>query len=169
MILITVGTQVQQFPRIIEYGLKLIEKEKLEDYIFIQRGSTDCQRLIDAFKGKNKIVCQQYFSDFSNILSQTDIVITHGGVGTIIQALQQQKKIFVVPRLSKYSEHIDDHQIEITTKLSSDNYLIKVLTFSEMENQYLNLKKGNIKFTKFKTNNQNFNNHLYSIIDELNM
>ena len=42
-----------------------------------------------------------------------DVVVTHGGTGAIIGAVKDNKKVIAVPRLAKYGEHVDDHQIEI--------------------------------------------------------
>ena len=45
--------------------------------------------------------------------SRADIVITHGGTGAIIGAVKKGRRVIAVPRLKKYREHVDDHQIQI--------------------------------------------------------
>ena len=49
------------------------------------------------------------------------ILITHGGAGTVIDAVKRGKRTIVVPRLSKYREHIDDHQMELPVRLHAMN------------------------------------------------
>ena len=47
-----------------------------------------------------------------------DVVITHSGVGSILNILDRGKYPIIIPRLSNYGEHVDDHQIEIASKIS---------------------------------------------------
>ena len=54
---------------------------------------------------------------FSELISQCDILITHGGVGSILTGLNNNKKVIAAPRLKKYNEHQNDHQLEIIEKL----------------------------------------------------
>lgn len=42
-----------------------------------------------------------------------DVVITHSGVGTILQLLDEGISPLVVPRRREHNEHIDDHQLQI--------------------------------------------------------
>lgn len=53
------------------------------------------------------------YEEITTQIKKSDIVITHAGVGTIIDVLAQNKKLILFPRLKKYNEAIDDHQIEI--------------------------------------------------------
>ena len=41
------------------------------------------------------------------------MIITHGGTGVIIGAVKSGKKVIAVPRLAKYGEHVDDHQLQL--------------------------------------------------------
>jgi beta-1,4-N-acetylglucosaminyltransferase len=70
--------------------------------------------------GKSKYIPENIeFNDFLEYediifrIKQSDIVITHAGVGTILDVLTQNKKLILFPRLKKYDEAIDDHQLEI--------------------------------------------------------
>ncbi len=55
------------------------------------------------------------FEDVKDILRRADIVVCHGGTGSLITALQQGCRVIAVPRLFALGEHYDDHQLEITT------------------------------------------------------
>ena len=48
---------------------------------------------------------------FNEYFNNADFIIGHAGIGTIITALENQKKLLVFPRLEKYSEHRNDHQL----------------------------------------------------------
>ena len=58
---------------------------------------------------------QQFLNreEFAKIMSKCDLVITHGGTGAIVGAVKQQKKVIAIPRLKKYGEHVDDHQLQL--------------------------------------------------------
>ena len=65
--------------------------------------------------------------DFSNYMQKADLIITHGGVGSIITALNHGKKVIAAPRLSKYGEHVNDHQLQIIKCFEQKNYILKQL------------------------------------------
>lgn len=52
-------------------------------------------------------------SELSAAMARSDLVIAHAGVGSIIQANSLEKPLVLLPRLSKYGEHFDDHQLQI--------------------------------------------------------
>lgn len=43
----------------------------------------------------------------------SDVIVTHSGVGTILQLLDDGISPVVVPRRQNFDEHIDDHQLQI--------------------------------------------------------
>ncbi len=45
-------------------------------------------------------------------------MITHAGVGSILITLMNGKRPIVVPRLARFREHVDDHQLELARRLS---------------------------------------------------
>ncbi len=116
MVFVSVGTQKQQFSRIFE----MVEKSKLlkDDKIVAQTGNT-------IFKSDNiEMIPSLDTNKFNEYIKKADFVICHGGVGTIFNALENNKKILVVPRLAKYNEHINDHQLEIAEELDKEGYII---------------------------------------------
>jgi UDP-N-acetylglucosamine transferase subunit ALG13 len=48
------------------------------------------------------------------MLKAADIVICHGGTGSLITALREGCRVIAMPRLFAKGEHYDDHQAEIT-------------------------------------------------------
>lgn len=70
-------------------------------------------------------------SKFTDIFQKAEIIIGHAGMGTIIKALENEKKLIIFPRLAKYKEHRNDHQLA-TAKSFNEIESIHV-AFSEEE------------------------------------
>lgn len=104
--------------------------------IFVTVGTTEFNGLTEAADNlniKEEIIIQKAngkyipknhksfkFSDsFDDYLEKADIVITHGGAGTIFKLLDMNKKIIAVAN----NERDDLHQSDLTKKLSDENYL----------------------------------------------
>lgn len=51
--------------------------------------------------------------DFDHHVRNADVVVTHAGVGTILQLLEMGIHPVVVPRSRSRKEHVDDHQLQI--------------------------------------------------------
>jgi UDP-N-acetylglucosamine transferase subunit ALG13 len=58
------------------------------------------------------------FETIQQTLKQADIVVCHGGTGSLITALREGCRVIAMPRLFARGEHYDDHQAEITGCLS---------------------------------------------------
>lgn len=61
---------------------------------------------------------------FDSYIATSDMIITHGGVSSILKSMNYRKKIIVFPRLYKFNEHLDNHQTEICQKLSDEGYVL---------------------------------------------
>jgi len=150
-IFVTVGSGPLQFERLIKVCDNLDAKKYK---MLIQKGSCNYipknYKYIDYFK--NNI-------DFQKTVQNTDIVIGHGGAGTIIDVLSKGKKLIVVPRLKKYKEAVDDHQIELAQFFEKQKKLYLCLDEKELENK--------INYAiKDKTTNQNKNSNLIIFLKE---
>jgi UDP-N-acetylglucosamine transferase subunit ALG13 len=51
--------------------------------------------------------------ELEQMYERAALVICQAGVGSIMLGLRKQKKVISIARLSKFDEHIDDHQLEI--------------------------------------------------------
>ena len=47
------------------------------------------------------------------------VVVVHGGSGSIYQALMLGLRPVVIPRLARYREHVDDHQLQLPARLAT--------------------------------------------------
>jgi UDP-N-acetylglucosamine transferase subunit ALG13 len=43
---------------------------------------------------------------------EATVVVTHGGPGSIMLALAEGREPVVIPRMARYHEHVDDHQVQ---------------------------------------------------------
>jgi uncharacterized protein (TIGR00661 family) len=154
MIYVTLGTQKQSFKRLIEY----LEKIDYKGKIYVQNGCVKYSTRNLIFVG---LISDE---EMNSYIKKSDIVISHGGGGSIFKALSFGKKVICVPRLKKYKEHINDHQLEIIDYLSKNNYIIKCNTFEELNNAIKNIKKINLK--KYKDNYDKFISNIDGEIED---
>ena len=133
MIFVTLGSQNFQFNRLLIEIDRLVEEGKITEEVFAQIGYSD-------YKPKN--YCYKEFHDrdeFADIMSKCDKVITHGGTGAIIGAVKKGKKVIAVPRLAKFGEHVDDHQLQIVEQFEKMNFIKYVDHEGELEKLILNI------------------------------
>ena len=107
MILVTVGTQKFQFDRLFKNLDELVAQGKIQDEIIAQIGYSKYNP--QNFKSYDMIELNK----MEAYIKQADLIITHGGTSSIILALKNRKKVVVVPRLKRFGEHVDNHQLEI--------------------------------------------------------
>ena len=118
MIFVTVGSQKFQFNRLLSEVKTLIDCQIVDkNEIFVQSGY--CTKLLDSFAYEAFLDRDQ----FSSYIEQANLVITHGGTGSIITALKKNKKVIAVPRLKKFSEHVDDHQCQLLSVFKDKGYI----------------------------------------------
>lgn len=134
MIFITVGTHEQPFTRLLVEIDKLIEEGCIKDEVFAQIGySTYLPKL---YKYKKMIG----YDEMNKYIIDSDIIITHGGPGSIFQPIHYGKIPVVVPRNPKYKEHVDCHQILFVKKLQSENRVLAVYDIENLKNVIMNYK-----------------------------
>jgi len=63
------------------------------------------------------VVSQMSFEDFQRCALDADVVVTHAGVGSVIDLLDLGVTPIVVPRRARRGEHVDDHQQQIADHL----------------------------------------------------
>lgn len=137
MVFIAIGTQKQQFTRIFE----LVEKSKIlkNEEIFAQSGFTKYDSKRIKMLG---FIPQEQLEDY---IKNCSIVICHGGVGTIFTALRYDKKVLVVPRLKKYKEHKNDHQVEICEELAKEGYIAYLRHTEDIDEKIKELQNMELK------------------------
>ena len=61
-----------------------------------------------------------------DLTSKARVVIAHAAAGASLLALKHKKKLILVPRLKKYKEHYNDHQLQIAKALQDSGRAIWV-------------------------------------------
>lgn len=61
--------------------------------------------------------------DFNRIFDESDLIITHAGMGIIIKSLVAEKPIVVLPRRLELKEHTTDHQMATARALDKKDYV----------------------------------------------
>ncbi len=157
MIFVTVGSQKFKFNRLLEEIDKLIERKVIDEEVFAQIGASD-------YEPKN--YKYKYFitqDEFKEKMFKADLIITHAGTGTIITALKNNKKVIAIPRLAKYGEHVDNHQIQIIDEFKNLNLIEPVYEIKDLENA---IKKVNIKkYDKYISNTETILNDIKKFIE----
>ena len=134
MILVLLGTQNNSFHRILEEIQKNIDNGNIKEEIVVQTGYTK-------FESKKMTLYNQMpLDEIISLIDKADLVITHGGVGSIITAIEKNKKVIAIPRLKKYKEHVNDHQLEIIKSFDELGYIIGLNGVEELGDS---LKKVN--------------------------
>ena len=158
MIFVTLGTQDKSFKRLLKAIDKAISNKEIKDKVIVQAGYTkyksDNMEIFDLC-GPRKF--KQYMKDAS-------IVITHGGVGSILEALKEDKPVIAAARLSKYKEHTNDHQKQIVSEFDKDGYLLELKDFSKIGEMVSKAKK--FKPKKYTSNNKNMVKRIENYIDD---
>lgn len=119
MILVMLGTQNNSFHRLLEKIQEMIDKKVINEKVIVQAGRTK-------FESKDmEILGIVPEKKLKKLMDEADLIITHGGVGSIVTALKMHKKVIAVPRLSGFNEHVNDHQIEIVDTFDKQGLLIR--------------------------------------------
>ena len=103
------------------------------------------------------------YNEMNKLIDEADLIITHGGTGSIISPLTKGKKVLACARLKKYEEHVDDHQEEIVNMFADKNYILKIDEDTDLDKLFKQSKK--FKQKKYQSNKNNFIKKLKKIID----
>lgn len=160
MILVGVGASEYGLDRLLQYLDELCEEKVLNgNDLIAQIGSAK-------YEPKN----YQYFrligrEEYEKYVDEAEFIITHAGTGSVVPALKKNKKIIVFPRLKKYNEHLDNHQLELSECFTSMKYTLSAKNKSELKNAI-----ESIKFffpRKFNSNKDRFNELVIKCIEEI--
>lgn len=126
MILVLLGTQNNSFHRLLEEVQNNIDNGKIKEEVIIQKGYTK-------FESKDmEIYSEIPIEELEKLIEKANLVITHGGVGSIINAITKGKKVIAVPRLQKYGEHVNDHQLDIIDSFNEKKYIMGIHSVEEL-------------------------------------
>lgn len=126
MILLSLGTHHQPFPRAVDLVERLAAPH--DEKLVIQHGSTPSR------VGMANTVWMEFmgFEEITEMIGRADSVVCHAGVGTIMSALKRGHTPVVIPRQAKYGEHVDDHQLDIATRFEERGLVHCVRTETDL-------------------------------------
>ena len=157
LIFVTLGTQDKSFKRLLEAIQKQIDLGNIKEEVVVQAGCTK-------FDSKDmKIFDLVSRDEFDKYMSECDLLITHGGVGSITGGLTHGKKVIAAARLKKYKEHTNDHQVQIINVFSKEGYILALDDFDKLD--VILRKAQKFKPHKFISNTNKFVGKLKDYID----
>ncbi|MFW5411777.1 PssE/Cps14G family polysaccharide biosynthesis glycosyltransferase [Aerococcus urinaeequi] len=143
MIFITVGSREYPFDRLLKEVDYLLETSGINEKVFAQIGQSTYIPKHFAFK---RFISQEEFSKYQD---EAHIIISHGGTGSLIGALKKEKKVIAVPRLAKFKEHIDDHQMQVSSVLHEENFLLMVTDIKKLGVAIKELDSNTVQIRKY--------------------
>ena len=159
MILVTLGTQDKEFTRLLEAIDREIKNGVITDKVVVQAGCTK-------FKSDNMEIFDLIpANEFDEYIKKADLIITHGGAGSILTGVKHNKKIIAAARLAKYKEHTNDHQRQIIREFSDQGYIMELKDFNKLGK--LIQKSKTFKPKKFISNTENMINLISDYIEEV--
>lgn len=112
MILVTVGMHFQGFDRLIKRMDELAKG--MDEDVIMQIGCTTYEpQNTDYFRFTSTTRMEE-------LTRQADVVVSHAAAGAIITAFKCGAPLIVVPRLKRFAEHADDHQVQLAELLSRE-------------------------------------------------
>ncbi|MBV6736457.1 glycosyltransferase [Priestia megaterium] len=142
MIFVTVGTHEQPFNRLLVAIDKYAETRNLpKDSIVVQKGYSDYEPQNTTSEKMYSLEQMEYFYE------KADIIITHGGPGSMFPGWMLGKPIVAVPRQAKFKEHVDNHQVEFCEFMEKKKKVVCVKEISSLSNVLDNL------INRFQTKN----------------
>ncbi len=107
MILVTTGANGAPCDRL----LAVVERFDTDEEIFVQHGPSQLRPA--------RATCVDFvpFERLAELVSQARVVVAHAGVGSILLCASKGRVPIVVPRLARYAEAVDDHQLFLARRL----------------------------------------------------
>lgn len=109
MILITLGTVSFPFDRAVLWLKTLIERDVISESVFLQYGTSD----VSILKGMSSVTLEPTVTspELMKLVDASRLVISHAGQGSTKMLAARGASFVIVPRLKRYGEHVDDHQL----------------------------------------------------------
>jgi len=121
---VTVGNATQPFDRLLSAVAAITAS--LPQPVIVQRGAGT---VIHPLWDTREFVPMEVFRHY---VAHAELLIMHGGAGSIIEALTARRMPIVMPRRAHYGEILDDHQVELTRALSDAGEIVLVMESGEL-------------------------------------
>ncbi len=148
MILVSLGTQDKSFVRLLKMLEEALVSCHITDKVVVQAGFTKYQ------SERMQVIDYLDMKQFEELLGKCDLLLCHGGVGTMLSAMKLNKKIIASPRLAQFHEHHNDHQREVINSFKEKGYILACENVEELVQCLNEIKDFNP--TTFESNHQVF-------------
>ena len=160
MIFVTLGTQDKSFERLLQAIDREIERGNIKEKVIVQAGYTK-------YESKNMEIMDLVSQDeFDKLMKSCSLLITHGGVGSILTGIKYGKPVIAAARLKKYKEHNNDHQKQIIKEFGDLGYILELRDFNKLGKMIE--KSKTFKARKFTSNTHNMVKLVSDYIEEDN-
>lgn len=124
MIVVTVGTNEAPFDRL----LRAFDGQSVDEELLVQHGPSKIRPVGAA--------CVEFlaYDDLAAAIGRARVVVTHAGVGSIMTALANGKRPVVLPRLRRFGEAVDDHQVSLGRRLDAAGLVTLVESADDVVN-----------------------------------
>ncbi len=133
MIFLTEGTQFP-FDRLVKSVDEVVSQNGFKEEIFAQIGENSYRP--HNFEGVSFLEKGL----FDKRIRHASGIISHAGMGTIIMALDNRKPLLVMPRLTKYGEVVNDHQVAIARKFEELCHILVAYDVKDLPQKMKQLK-----------------------------
>jgi UDP-N-acetylglucosamine transferase subunit ALG13 len=115
LILVTLGTHPAPMDRVVEAIDRLIEDGSIDTPVIVQAAAFRVR------PRRAEAADVVPFDQLAGWARDAESIVTHAGPGSIMLALAAGRRPVVIPRMARFREHVDDHQVRfarwITEKL----------------------------------------------------
>lgn len=123
MILVSVGSTLFQFARMMRLIEDLARSQLDHEKIIFQYGHTPPYKIDDRVE-LHPFISHEILMGY---MKRARAIICHGGPATIYQALSFGKIPWVLPRQKRFGEHINDHQVDFC-RFMAHRGLVNIIT-----------------------------------------
>jgi UDP-N-acetylglucosamine transferase subunit ALG13 len=120
VIFVTVGSIHFPFSRLVDAAARL------DGEVVVQHGTAPAPADV------SRAVPFLPFGEVVECMRRADVVVSHAGVGSIVLAQQQGHVPVVMPRLRRYGEAVDDHQVPLLERLAEHGTVIPAIEAEDL-------------------------------------
>jgi len=133
MIFVTVGT-LFSFDRLINAVDDAVGRGLIDEEVFAQIGPCQTKpRHLNYVEMLDK-------KSYDEMIGNASGLISHAGIGSITLALRFNKPLLVMPRMKRYNEHVNDHQVDTARRFEQLGHILVAYEAQELIRQMRSLK-----------------------------
>lgn len=110
LVFVTVGTDHHPFDRVVGWVDRWLEQRAGSVRCLLQYGTSTPPTVAEG-------VDYLAFDRMMELLEGADLVVTHGGTGSVMLCRKLGRTPVVVPRTHRLGEHVDDHQLPFARRM----------------------------------------------------